>query len=184
VPAAYPHWTFYPTWQPRPAWVEGVVNAIAHVREEIDSTTHVGSNFQRGPVVHGTLKPGLEQIGFTIEGPGQRGTSPGLRRAVLHGEGAAMERWYDFDGWHPEFQIALEIEGGKAHEGRNAVWDPIKFCLVTDVRYGVVIVPTTYQPTERIWTPPYDKIKGDFDSMYANPQRFHIPLEGLLLIGY
>lgn len=182
---AYPRWKYYPAWKPRPGWVLEMVNAISTRQDELDSQQFVGVDlYQDSNVVLGRLKPVLEPLGFVIEGPGDRGSIPALRRAVLHGEGPALERHYDVDGWHEALGIALEVEGGKAHEGRNAVWDLIKFCLITDVNYGVIIVPLNYQPRERTWTPPYDRIRGDFDAMYANPERFQIPLQGLLLIGY
>lgn len=92
----------------------GIRRRPANRGRAIESATHIGPTFQKGPIVHEALKPGLEAEGFIIEGPGDRGKVPQLRRAVLHGEGAALERWYDFDGWNPDRQIALEIEGGKA----------------------------------------------------------------------
>jgi hypothetical protein len=181
----YPPWKYYPTWQPRPQWVHHVVGVIAGNRIDLDSTHFIGEDLhQRSPVVQAKLKQLLEPLGFVIEDPAARGLVPQLRRAVLHGEGAAMERYYDVDGWHETEGIALEIEGGKAHEGRNAVWDLIKFSLISDVRYGCILVPVHYEPRQRSWSPPYERIRGDFDAMYANPDRFRIPLEGLLLVGY
>ena len=181
----YPRWKYYPTWRPRPSWVADVVSAIASMRAQLDSTQFIGSDrYQNSNVVLARLKPALEPLGFTIEGEGDRGRVSALRRAVLHGEGASLERHYDVDGWHEGLRVALEVEGGKAHEGRNAVWDLIKFSLITDVEFGIIIVPLHYEPRERAWSPPYERIRGDFDAIYANPERFKIPLRGLLLLGY
>jgi hypothetical protein len=91
MPAPYPPWKYYPSWQPRPDWVPGVVGAVGDLREQIDSAQYIASTFQNGPVVHAKLKPGLEAQGFIVEGPGDRGNVTGLRRAVLHGEGASMD---------------------------------------------------------------------------------------------
>jgi hypothetical protein len=78
----------------------------------------------------------------------------------------------------------LEIEGSAAYENKNALWDLMKFSVVTEADYGVIIVPIEYHPKKQRHTAPYNHIRGDFDMLYANPERFHIPLKGLLLVGY
>lgn len=158
--------------------------AVKSLEPQISSLAHKRQTYQPGPVVHEILRPALENLGFIVEAADKRGKTPGLRRAVLHGEGPALEKWFDLDGWHPDRAAGLEIEGGKALESKNALWDLMKFSVITEIEYGVIIVPMNYEPVSQAYTPPYDHIRVDFDLLYANPERFKIPLRGLLLIGY
>lgn len=184
MPDIYPKWKFYPSWRTRPSWVASVVEAVRGERDRIDSTQFVGSTYQQSNDVLAILKDPLERLGFTIEGPGVRGTMSPLRRPVLYREQDEMDKFFDIDGWHEDLKVALEVEASKAYESKNAVWDLIKYCLIQDVEYGVIIVPTRYEPRKTVYTPPFDAIRRDFDSIYANPERLRIPLNGLLLIGY
>jgi hypothetical protein len=180
----YPLWKYYPPWRPRPEWVERVVGVVRDLESQIDSRAFIRSKHQTGPVVHEILRPHLELLDYVIEAPKTRGTNPLLRRPVLYGEGPTKEKYFDLDGWNSELQIALEIEGSAALENKNALWDLMKFCVVTDAEYGVIIVPQEYHPVKQRYTAPYLHIRGDFDMLYSNPERFRIPLQGLLLVGY
>ena len=60
----------------------------------------------------------------------------------------------------------------------------IKFCLGADVRCGVILVPVKYATTDRTWHDPYPEAVKLFDAIFANPERFRLPLDGLLLVGY
>ena len=49
---------------------------------------------------------------------------------------------------------------------------------------GVVAVPVEYTTEAKTWAAPYTEALKLFESIYANPERLRIPLEGMLLLGY
>ena len=40
-----------------------------------------------------------------------------------------------------------------------------------------------YESKDRSWRDPYPESMKLFDEIYANPERFRLPLEGLLIVG-
>ncbi len=174
----YPEWKFYPSWSARPGWIYQVVEVVANAQTLIDSNALIGDSALRSNPVLSVLKPGLAGIGFDVETPENK-----LVRPVLFGERDTFEKRFDIDGWHDVYNIALEVEAGKAWESKAALYDFIKMTLIVDAQFGVIIIPQNYERGSR-YAAPYANQRALFDAMYANPGRLSFALEGLLLIGY
>jgi len=170
----YPKWRHYPLWRPAQSWVHEVVGVFASLESTISSeTSHLESQ-----QVLAEVRPALEGIGFVVEGEGK------LPRPVLFGDEGQVVKSFNVDGYRETDQIAVEVEAGGAVYNNRISLDLLKMSLAVDVRFGVIAVPTRYATKTRQWTAPYPGAVKLFDALYANPERFSIPVEGLLLLGY
>ena len=120
----------------------------------------------------------LMQQGFQVEAEGR------LPRPVLFGDEGSVIKSFNVDAFHPGLGIALELESGGAMYNNRVLLDLMKMCLAVDVRFGVIAVPLDYTTDKKTWQPPFSDALKLFDSIYANPERFAVPLEGLLILGY
>ena len=170
----YPRWRYYPVWRKPEPWVEEVLGVFATAKHLINSAErHLES-----PAVLAHLRPGLEAIGFRIEGAGK------LTRPVLFGDEGSVVKSFNVDGFREADGLAREVEAGGAVYNNRILLDLIKMCLAVDVRSGIIAVPQQYMTPKQTWQPPYTESLKLFDSIYANPERFRIPLDGLLVVGY
>jgi hypothetical protein len=151
------------------------VGVVLAAKQEISSIdTHLESN-----KVLKALGPTLEAIGFAVEKQGAK-----LPRPVLYGDEGKVTKLFNVDAYRSSDGTALEVEAGSAVYNNRAVLDLIKFSLSMDVRQGAILVPQKYDTPKQSWTPPYPEAVKYFDSIFANPERLSLPLEGLVLVGY
>jgi hypothetical protein len=78
----------------------------------------------------------------------------------------------------------LRVESGGAVYNNRILLDMVKFSLGADVIRRAILLPVKYATPERSWEDPYPAAVKLFDAIFSNPERFRLPLEGLLLIGY
>lgn len=124
----------------------------------------------------------LEELGFEVEG-GVRGK---LQRPVHFGEYGEADRRYQIDSYHSELGIALEVEAGRTTRGNAIYRDIIQTSLLVGIRYFVLAVPQVYKfksTGKEIIDSTYESCKSIFDAIYSSKQ-LHLPMEGILLIGY
>lgn len=175
MPSTYPKWRHYPLWRPPAGWVAEITAEVGSVRESISSAlAHLKSN-----EVLELLRPGLELRGFAVERAGGR-----LARPVLFGDEGSVAKSFNVDAFRSADGVALEVESGGAVYNNRILLDLIKFCLGADVAYGAILLPVKYTTPERAWQDPYPEAVKLFDAIFANPERFRLPLDGLLLVGY
>lgn len=136
--------------------------------------THLESN-----KVLAAIRPALEELGFLVEKRGLK-----LPRPVLYGDEGTVAKGFRVDAFRPVDGTALEVEAGSAMYNNRAILDLIKFSLSMDVRRGAILVPQKYVTAKQAWIDPYPEAVKYFDSIFANPERLSIPLEGLLLVGF
>ena len=125
------------------------------------------------------MRPVFEALGFDIEYG-----SHVVERGVLFGDQGKKIRSFKFDGYREEDGIALEVESGGAIYNNRVLKDLIEMCLSVDVSAGIIAVPLAYETDAKKWDAPYPKALDLFQAIFANPERFKPPLEGLLLLGY
>lgn len=171
----YPQWRHYPLWRSPSSWVKEILGVVADARDSISSAlAHLKSN-----QVLGLLRAGLESIDFQVETSGLK-----LPRPVLYGDEGTIVKAFNVDAFRTSDGIALEVESGGAVYNNRVILDLVKMSLGVDVHFGAILVPVEYTTEEKTWQKPYPEAVKLFDAMFANPERFRLPLEGLLLIGY
>jgi hypothetical protein len=95
-----------------------------------------------------------------------------------------VARSFNVDAFRPSDGIAVEIEAGGAIENNRVLYDLVKMVLGVVVNAGVLIVPQRYETENRRFRDQYEECRKLFDAIFANPERFKLPLEGLLMVGY
>ncbi|MGH2631730.1 MAG: hypothetical protein ACRDHI_14390 [Actinomycetota bacterium] len=172
--AIYPKWRHYPLWRQPSPWVQEVVEAFASLEAEISSiSTHLTSNQALARV-----RLRFSELGFLIEGAGM------IRRPVLFGDEGVPAKSFNVDGFRERDGLALEVESGGAMYNNRVILDLVKMCLAVDARGGIVALPIRYETERKRWTDPYVGGVKLLDAVFANPDRFRVPLEGFLLLGY
>jgi hypothetical protein len=173
--AGYPQWRHYPLWRSPGNWVPDVLDVVAAGQESISSAViHLKSN-----QVLAHLKDGLVSVGFQVESSGVK-----LPRPVLYGDEGSVVKAFNVDAFRATDGIAIEVASGGAVYNNRVLLDLIKMSLAVDVNYGAILVPVAYATEEKTWQAPYPEAVKLFDAMNANPERFRLPLEGLILVGY
>lgn len=152
-----------------------MTSIVVEARQAIDSeVAHLKSN-----EVLEALRPGLELRGFAVEKAGGK-----LQRPVLFGDEGGAVKSFSVDAFRSTDGIAVEVESGGAVYNNRILLDMVKFSLGADVIRGAILLPVKYATPERSWEDPYPAAVKLFDAIFSNPERFRLPLDGLLLIGY
>lgn len=178
---AYPRWSYYPSRDAPPGWVDATVAAFSAVEGMIASAHVAGLTSDK---VLAQLRPHLEQIGFTVEA-GKRATDR-ITLPVLFGEQGRPLVQYDVDGVHSDLGILLEVEAGRGARGNAVYRDLVRTSLIVNARYLVIGVMQKYRHksgSKDIIVRSYDDAKAQIDAIYAS-QRLRLPFEGVLLVGY
>lgn len=151
-----------------------MVDAFASVESDVSSlSAHLKSNEALARVRHR-----FSDLGFLVEGGGT------IARPVLFGDEGMPAKSFNVDGFRERDGLAIEVESGGAVYNNRVVLDLIKMCLAVDVRGGIVALPIRYETEAKKWGDPYTGAVKLFDAIFANPDRFRVPLEGFLLLGY
>jgi len=178
VPAEpYPSWKFYPSRDPAPAWVAGVVEAFAGAASQIDSRTKTGVS---SDAALAAIRPALVDLGFVIEAGKKKADK--ITRPVLYGERGSVVVQYDVDGFHPDEGVVLEVEAGRGAASNADYRDIVRASLMVDVKYLVLAMMLSYRSGGQEMKS-YEIARARIDSIYAS-ERLRLPLDGLLLIGY
>lgn len=125
------------------------------------NTKHVRSSSIEG-LLMGPGQP-LEMIGYEPKKTFSLGESG---RAVL-------------DGYHPELNVALEIEKGRILLGNQLYVDLYKFIAIDEIKHAVIIVPTiSREGAEEPFRRCVVKMK------VLEPKLEALGIKGLAIIGY
>ena len=179
--AMYPRWTYYPTRDPAPEWVTGVIDAVAQAQGEVDSTKISGLTSDR---VLSILRPALEVTGFRVET--SKAAADRITLPVLFGEQGIPRVRYDVDGVHDGLGVLLEVEAGRGARGNAVYRDLVRTSLIVNARFLALGVMQEYHHKSSgkpIVVRSYDEAKDQIDAIYAS-QRLQLPFEGVLLFGY
>jgi hypothetical protein len=178
---SYPRWTYYPTRDRPPDWVQDFIEAVDQVRPAIDSAKVSGLSSDK---VLAHLRPGLEALGYRIE-KGKKAHQI-IELPVLFGEQGEPRVRYQVDGVHDELGVLLEVEAGRGAANNAAYRDIIRASLIVDARFLVLGMMSEYRSMNKgkeSVIRSYAQTKEQLDGIYAS-ERMRLPFEGVLLFGY
>lgn len=175
----YPAWAYFPRRTAAPAWVTEFLACIAGHQADIDSATH--DRLESDEVIAAT-RESLVSHGWEIEG-GKKANQK-IHRPVLFGDNGTVRVRQEIDGWHPEFQIVLEIESGRGWQGNAVFRDLVRASLIADARFLALGVRSryTYGSNNTVQND-FERTRELLDSVYAS-QRLGLPFEGILVFGW
>ncbi len=152
--------------------IEDVVDCFKEAENKIKSPEN---NLNSNDVL-AILRPGLEKIGLRVE----KGKSKGdkIPMPVLFGLNNKIDKHFDTDAVSKDGKIILEVEAGRAVDNYQFLKDIFQASMMFDVEYLVLAVRNNYRGCDD-----FQKIYTFLEILYIS-NRMHLPLKGILLIGY
>lgn len=122
------------------------------------------------------VRPHLEQLGFTCEtGKTQEKK---ISVPVLFGYDNKIDKSFNADAVSSDGKIVIEIEAGRATENNQFLKDIFQACMMFEVEYLVIVVRNVYRKHKD-----FAIVHTFLETLYIS-NRLHLPLKGILLIGY
>jgi len=149
-----------------------IVDCFNKANDQISSDNH---NLNSNDVL-ATLRPYLENIGFTVE-TGKTKDSK-INVPVLFGRDNEIDKSFNADALSSDGKIVIEIEAGQATENHRFLKDIFEASMMFDVEYLVLVVRNRYRTHND-----FERIYTFIETLYIS-NRIRLPLKGILLIGY
>lgn len=122
------------------------------------------------------LRPHLEKANYRVETGKNRDQK--IKVPVLFGLNNTIDKFFDADAVSTDGKVVVEIEAGRALDNYQFLKDIFQASLMCGVEYLVVAVPNEYRGTHT-----FQRIAVFLETLYVS-NRIHLPLHGILLIGY
>lgn len=97
---------------------------------------------------------------------------------VLFGVDNEIDQSFNADALSSDGRIVIEIEAGQATENHRFLKDIFEACMMFDVEYLVLAVRNRYRTHDD-----FKRVFTFLETLYIS-NRLHLPLKGILLIGY
>ena len=152
--------------------ISKIIDAFRAVENDIDSTQ---SSLSSNGVLE-KVRPHLERIKFKVE-KGKQKTNK-IDVPVLFGRNNKVDKMFYADALSEDGKIVIEIEAGRATENNQFLKDIFEACMMYGVDYLVLAVRNVYRDHED-----FNKVSVFLETLYIS-NRIHLPLKGILLIGY
>lgn len=171
----------FPLTESPPPFVNDLVQVFREHEASI-STARLARGLKSDQLLN-ELKPGLLKLGFLVEKG--KNKEQKIARPVLFGENGKAVVNFEIDAYHPEWQLVLEIEAGRAWMGNAVHRDIVRACVMVGVKHLALAVPMGYHYSRAKVTttsPNYAKANDLLRVLY-NQNGFHLPYR-TILIGY
>lgn len=152
--------------------ISKIIDAFRAVENAIDSSH---SSLSSNGVLE-KVRPHLERIKFNVE-KGKQKTNK-IDVPVLFGRNNKVDKMFYADALSEDGTIVIEIEAGRATENNQFLKDIFEACMMYGVDYLVLAVRNVYRDHED-----FNKVSVFLETLYIS-NRIHLPLKGILLIGY
>lgn len=130
------------------------------------------------------IRPYLEKLDFKVESGKSRDEK--IDVPVLFGENNAVDKAFAADALSNDGRIVIEVEAGRAVFNNQFLKDVFQACMMFNVEYLVLGVLNSYHfkvsGKEHV-SNDYKTIHTFLETLYVS-NRLHLPLKGILLIGY
>lgn len=159
--------------------LQSIINVFKDVDISLSPSDHLVSNDMLALV-----RPGLEELGFKVEKG--KGKDDKIPVPVLFGENNEIDKSFYADAQSLDGKIVLEVEAGRAVFNNQFLKDIFQACMMHEVKVLVIAVLNEYhfnvKGKEHV-SYDFQTIKTFLETMFIS-NRLHLPLEGILLIGY
>ena len=152
--------------------VSDIIEAFKAVEVSIDSQS---STLKSNDVLE-QLRPHLEKLGFAVEKG--KGKTDKIDVPVLFGINNQIDKMFYADALSKDGKIVIEVEAGRATENNQFLKDIFEACMMYGVDYLVLAVRNTYRNHED-----FNIVSVFLETLYIS-NRIHLPLKGILLVGY
>jgi hypothetical protein len=152
--------------------IKKIINCFEEEYENIKSSSF---NYSSNEVLE-ILRPKLERNGYQCETGKTKEKK--INVPVLFGHNNKIDKSFNADALSIDGKIVIEIEAGRATENNQFLKDIFQASMMFDVEYLVIVVRKTYRTHKD-----FDIIHTFLETLYIS-NRLHLPLKGILLIGY
>ena len=166
------HYQFFPRSRGITENMQAIVCCFEKEFEKIKSPENNLSSNQ----VLDSIRPHLEKIGFSVETG--KSSIQKINIPVLFGINNAIDKSFNADAVSDDGKIVIEIEAGRATENNQFLKDIFQACMMFDVEYLVIAVRNEYRGHKD-----FEIIYTFLETLYIS-NRLHLPLKGILLVGY
>jgi intein/homing endonuclease len=122
------------------------------------------------------LRPYFEEIGFDVETGKSKDEK--IDVPVLFGVDNRIDKSFYADALSQDGRIVIEVEAGQATENHRFLKDIFEASMMFDVEYLVLAVRNKYRTHND-----FERVFTFLETLYIS-NRLHLPLKGILLIGY
>jgi hypothetical protein len=122
------------------------------------------------------VTPHLEKINFICETG--KSHDKKISVPVLFGYNNKIDKSFNADAISHDRKIVIEIEAGRATENNQFLKDIFQACMMFEVEYLVLVVRNVYRKHKD-----FEMVHTFLETLYIS-DRLHLPLKGILLIGY
>lgn len=163
---------FFPRSQGITPEIKAVIDCFILSDKKIDSSS---KNLTSNQVLK-VLEPSLKEIGFSVEI--SKSKDDKINVPVLFGLNNVIDKCFNADALSENGKIVIEVEAGRATENNQFLKDIFQACMMFGVEYLVIAVRNTYRGHKD-----FEIIFTFLETLYVS-NRLHLPLKGILLIGY
>lgn len=118
----------------------------------------------------------LAKLGFKVET--SKSKEDKIDVPVLFGFNNKIDKCFNADALSRDGKIVIEVEAGRATENNQFLKDIFQACMMFGVEYLVIAVRNTYRKHKD-----FEIVFTFLETLYIS-NRLHLPLKGILLIGY
>ncbi len=149
-----------------------VIDVFKAVENIIDSKT----NNLKSDEVLSVVRSGLKDIGYDVEEGKKEAEKIGV--PVLFGYNDNVDKFFNVDALSNDGKIVIEVEAGRATDNNQFLKDIFEACMMFKVEYLFLAVRNFYRTQSD-----FERIYTFLETLYIS-NRLHLPLKGILLIGY
>lgn len=161
---------------PRSQGISQDIQAIVNCFElEIERIKSPDNNLSSNEVLE-VVRPHLEKIGFNVESG--KSVSKKINVPVLFGFNNRIDKAFNADAISKDGTIVIEVEAGRATENNQFLKDIFQACMMCEVKYLVIVVRNEYRKHQD-----FQIVHTFLETLYIS-NRLHLPLQGIVLIGY
>jgi len=152
--------------------VQKIINCFLAVSDDICSPEHTLSSND----VLLILRAKLLEVPMQVEKGKSRGSK--IPVPVLFGLNNRIDQHFDADALSSDGTIVLEVEAGRAVDNYQFLKDIFQASMMYGVEYLILAVRNDYRRHDD-----FKKVYTFLETLYIS-NRLHLPLKGILLIGY
>ncbi len=122
------------------------------------------------------VRPHLEALKFIVETG--KSKLQKISVPVLFGFDNSIDKSFNADAVSEDGKIVIEVEAGRATENNQFLKDIFQACMMCEVEYLIIVVRNEYRGHKD-----FEIIHTFLETLYIS-NRLHLPLKGIVLIGY
>lgn len=166
------NWMYFPQNKKMEKHLLDIVDVFSSYQSIIDSTRHN----KKSDDVLSIISEKLEEKGYSVEK--SKNKKDKIRVPVLFGKNGNISLAFEVDAYSVEYQTVIEVEAGRAVANYQFLKDFYEACMMPNVKYCCIAVRNIYRNCND-----FEKVCSFFQTLYIS-NKFQLPLNGILIIGY